>query len=46
MTIVTQSELDLLSAEEYSEFLIDGILVDDDTPLFWEDLSGLDMEEI
>lgn len=46
MAIYTQAELESLTPEEYSEFLIDGILVDDDTPLFWEDLSGLELEEV
>lgn len=46
MSIYTQAELNELGPEEYAAFLVDGILVDDDTPLFWEDLSGLELEEV
>jgi len=35
--IITQQELDRLSPEEYSEFLSDGILVDDDEPIYCEE---------
>jgi hypothetical protein len=42
MAIYTQAELEQLTPEEYSEFLVDGILVDDDCPMWWE----MDLQEI
>lgn len=39
MTIYTQAELDELTDEEYAQFLIDGLLVDDDEPFYWEQLA-------
>lgn len=39
MTIYTQAELDGLTDEEYAQFLIDGLLVDDDEPFYWEKLA-------
>jgi hypothetical protein len=42
MTIYTQAELENLSDEEYSNFLVEGFLVDDEVPFLWEDLSALE----
>jgi hypothetical protein len=39
MTIYTQAELNALSDEEYAQFLVDGLLVDEDVPFYWEELS-------
>jgi hypothetical protein len=39
MTIYTQAELNGLSDEEYSNFLVEGILVDPEVPFYCEELS-------
>ena len=39
MAIYTQAELNDLSDEEYSNFLIEGILVDPEEPFYWEQLA-------
>jgi hypothetical protein len=39
MSIYTLAELDALTAEEYSNFLVDGILVDAEVPFYWEQLA-------
>ena len=39
MSIYTLAELNDLTAEEYSNFLVDGILVDDDLPFYGEQLA-------
>ena len=39
MTIYTQAELDDLGPEEYAQFLIDGLLVAEEEPFYWEKLA-------
>jgi hypothetical protein len=39
MTIYTQAELDTLTAEDYTNFLIEGILADPEVPFYWEQLA-------
>jgi hypothetical protein len=39
MAIYTQAELNDLTAEEYANFLVEGILVDPEVPFYWEQLA-------